>query len=900
MAASATRAWHTLTPEAALDALDSAPLGLSPEEAAARLARFGRNALPGVKPRSAWARLLSQFDNLLIYVLLGAALIAALLREWVDAGVVLGVVLINAVIGFVQEGKAERSIAAIRGMLGLRARVVRSGARHEIPAEELVPGDVVWLESGDKVPADLRLLQVKQLRVDEAALTGESEPVDKSVAPVSAEAALGDRTCMAYAGTLVAYGQARGCVVATGLRTEIGRITALLERVEEVATPLLRQMARFSRTLTLFILGLSAIVFAVGVLGRQYRWLDMFMAVAGLAVAAIPEGLPAIMTIALAIGVQRMARRNAIIRKLPAVETLGSVSVICTDKTGTLTRNEMTVRHVLVAEAELEVSGAGYAPHGAFFRDGQQLLPESEAALIEIARVALLCNDAVVREAERGWVLEGDPTEGALYTLGLKAGLEPRAEAEARPRLDVIPFQSQHSFMATLHHDHRGHAFIYLKGAPERVLARCSTQRSGHRTTPLDNAYWQRQIEATAARGERLLALATQPARPEQHALEFADTEDGFTLLGLVGMADPPREEAIDAIARCQRAGVRVKMVTGDHAVTALAVAAQVGLGSEEVVTGAELERMSDARLGLAARTVDVFARVSPEHKLRLVRALQDSGEVVAMTGDGVNDSPALKRADVGVAMGLKGTEAAKEAADMVIADDNFASIASAVEEGRTVYENLRKAIVYILPTNGGEAAAIVVAILLGVTLPITAVQILWVNMVTEVTLSLSLAFEPGEPSLMRARPRSPGEPLLSRFLLWRVLFVSVLLFAGTMALFLWQLDRGGTQEMARTAAVNALVIGEIFYLFNSRHLLESCFSWEALTGNRISLAAVAILAALQLAFTYLAPLQDLFGTAALDAATWGWLLLFGAAVWLAVELEKALLRALRGVPSAS
>jgi len=882
-----------------MDALDSAPLGLSPEEAAARLARFGRNALPGVKPRSAWVRLLSQFDNLLIYVLLGAAVIAALLREWVDAGVVLGVVLINGVIGFVQEGKAERSIAAIRGMLGMRARVVRSGARHEIPAEELVPGDVVWLESGDKVPADMRLLQVKQLRVDEAALTGESEPVDKSVAPVNAEAALGDRTCMAYAGTLVAYGQARGCVVATGVRTEIGRITGMLERVEEVATPLVRQMARFSRTLTLFILGLSAIVFLVGVLARHYRWVDMFMAVAGLAVAAIPEGLPAIMTIALAIGVQRMARRNAIIRKLVAVETLGSVTVICTDKTGTLTRNEMTVRHLLVAEAELEVSGAGYAPHGAFFRDGRQVLPESEPVSIEMARVALLCNDAVVREVERGWVLEGDPTEGALYTLGLKAGLEPRAEAEARPRLDVIPFQSQHSFMATLHHDHRGHAFVYLKGAPERVLARCSTQRSGHRTAPLDNAYWQRQVEATAARGERLLALAIRAARPDQHVLEFEDTDDGFTLLGLMGIADPPREEAIDAIARCQRAGVRVKMVTGDHAVTALAVAAQVGLGSEEVLTGAELERMSDARLALAVRTVDVFARVSPEHKLRLVRALQDSGEVVAMTGDGVNDSPALKRADVGVAMGLKGTEAAKEAADMVLADDNFASIASAVEEGRTVYENLRKAIVYILPTNGGEAAAIVVAILLGVTLPITAVQILWVNMVTEVTLSLSLAFEPGEASLMRAPPRSPGEPLLSRFLLWRVVFVSVLLFAGTMALFLWELERGGTREMARTAAVNALVIGEIFYLFNSRHLLESCLSWEAQTGNRISLAAVAILAALQLAFTYLAPLQDLFGTAALDATTWGWLLLFGAAVWLAVELEKALLRALRGALSA-
>ena len=872
--------------------IDSSAAGLDSPEAQRRLAAYGPNRLRSARGQGALVRLLLQFHNLLIYVLLGTAAIAAALGEIVDAAVIAGVVVINAGIGFVQEGKAEKAIQAIRHMLSLRARVLRGGERCELPAEELVPGDVVLLASGDKVPADLRLLEVKNLRVDEAALTGESQPVEKQSAPVPEAASLGDRLCMAYTGTLVTHGQAHGVVVATGERTEIGRISRLLEQVEAVSTPLLRQMTRFGRTLTLFILGVSAAVFLFGTLVRSYGVADMFMAVAGLAVAAIPEGLPAIMTITLAIGVQRMARRRAIVRRLPAVEALGSVTVICTDKTGTLTRNEMAARLVLAAEGAVEVSGAGYAPQGVFKLDGKPTSPEALPWLQEIARAGLLCNDAVVRGGPGQWVLEGDPTEGALYTLGLKAGLSPSEEAAALPRADVIPFESEHRFMATLHHDHLGHRSIYLKGAPETVLGRCARQRRRDGDEPLDLVFWRSAMETAASHGHRLLAVAVKATSGGQRGLALAEAENGFTLLGVVGMMDPPRDDAIDAVRQCREAGIQVKMVTGDHAVTARAVAAQIGLNQDgRVLSGAELDRLSEDELRDAAAGVSVFARVSPEHKLRLVSALQRGGDVVAMTGDGVNDSPALKRADVGVAMGMKGTEAAKEASDMILADDNFASIASAVEEGRTVYENIKKAIVYILPTNGGEAAAIVVAILLGVALPITAVQILWVNMVTEVTLSLSIAFGPGEPDIMRRAPRDPREPLLSRFLAWRILFVTLLLFAGTMGLFLYELSQGASNEVARTVAVNALTMGEIFYLFNSRHLKASCLSIDAIAGNRYALVAVAILMLLQMGFVYFPFMQEVFGTGAMDAQQWMRVVSFGLLVFFVVEAEKALLR---------
>ncbi len=888
--------WHARPAAEVLASLDAGRQGLSAEQAARRLERHGRNLLPPPSRRGPLLRFLLQFHNVLIYVLLAAAVITAALGHWVDSFVILGVVVINAAIGFIQEGKAERALEAIRELLSPRAQVLRDGRRQEIEAAELVPGDIVFLASGDRVPADLRLVEVKSLRIEEAALTGESVAVEKGVEPVEAAAPLGDRACMAWSGTLVTYGQGTGVVAATGTATEIGRISRLLTEVEGLQTPLLRKMAQFGHWLTWAILGLAGASFAFGTLVRDYTAGEMFLAAVGLAVAAIPEGLPAILTITLAIGVQAMARRRAIVRRLPAVETLGSVTVICSDKTGTLTKNEMTVQEVATAGGAFAVSGTGYAPEGGFSIDAEETSPETHPELAEIARVAVLCNDANLSLEDGQWRLAGDPTEGALLTLGMKAGLDPKFEADSLPRTDVIPFESEHRFMATLHHDHEGRGYIYLKGAPERVLDLCAAQRRDGADQAIDPAPWHAAMEAAAGRGMRLLALASKPAAEGQRELAFADAEaGGFTLLAVLGLADPPREEAIRAVDACRAAGIRVKMITGDHAATARAIGAELKLGEEvHALTGAEIEVMDEARLRRAAVETEVFARASPEHKLRLVEALQAAGEAVAMTGDGVNDAPALKRADVGVAMGQKGTEAAKEAAEIVLADDNFASIAAAVEEGRTIYDNIRKAIVFILPTNGGQAGVLVAAILLGLAqLPITPVQILWVNMVTAVTLALALAFEPAESDVMRRPPREPKEPVLTPFMLWRVGFVSALLVAGSLGLFLWELERGAPIEVARTATVNLLLMGEVFYLFNCRRLTLPILSWEGLTGNRYVLGAIAVLLALQLAFTYAPWMQVLFHTAALDAAAWGRILLFGLAVLLVVEAEKVVVRRL-------
>jgi len=744
------------------------------------------------------------------------------------------------------------------------------------------------------VPADLRLLDVKSLRIMEAALTGESLAVEKQVDPAAEDAVLGDRASMAWSGTLVTYGQGVGVVVATGTATEIGRISSMLAAVEPLATPLIQQMARFGQWLAAAIVALAVFTFAFGVWVRGYAASDMFLAAVGLAVAAIPEGLPAIMTITLAIGVTRMAKRKAIIRRLPAVETLGAVTVVCSDKTGTLTRNEMTVQRVLTAQGRFDVSGSGYAPEGGFLRDGAHITEEIDPLLQEIAHAALLCNDADLRETDAGWELTGDPTEGALLTLAMKAGLDIRLVRSERPRTDVIPFESEHRFMATLHHDHAGHGTIYLKGAPEKVLALCDSHHHVDGEAALDLDFWHARMHEAAADGMRLLAIARRTGLVS--TLEFDDVESGgFTLLAVLALSDPPREEAIRAVAACRAAGIRVKMITGDHAATAQAIGRQLGLGEgAQALTGADIERLNDDELIAAVRDADIFARASPEHKLRLVRALQSQGHVTAMTGDGVNDAPALKRADVGVAMGRKGTEAAKEAAEMVLADDNFASIAHAVEEGRTVYGNLKKAIVFILPTNIAQASVVLIAILFGLTLPITPVQILWVNMVTAVTLALAIAFEQPEPNAMREPPRDPREPLLTRFMMWRILFVSLFLVGGALGFFLWELARGMSDAVARTAAVNVLVMGEVFYLFNCRRLTAPVVGWAGFTGNPAVLIAIGVLVVLQLLFTYLPVGQTLFGTAALDLAAWGRILVFGVLVYVMVELEKALIRRIR------
>jgi magnesium-transporting ATPase (P-type) len=884
------RDWYSLSAQEVLLSLEAHPDGLSADDAAKRLQQYGPNRLTPPHRRGPLMRFLLQFHNVLIYVLLAAAVVTALLAHWVDTAVIVGVVVINAIIGFLQEGKAEQAMEAIRRMLSPEATVLREGKRIVVAAETLTPGDIVLLQSGDKVPADLRLLSAKNLRIEEAALTGESTAVEKSPAAVDARAVLGDRYCMAYSSTLVVYGQGMGVVVATADDTEIGRISAMLEDVQSMTTPLLRQMETFGRWLTVAIMSLAAVSFLFGWLVHNFGLGDMFLAAVSMAVAAIPEGLPAVLTITLALGVQRMAKRSAIVRRLPAVEALGSVTVICTDKTGTLTRNEMTVQRVIVATQVFEVSGAGYAPHGGFAIGGKETNIADHPGAMDLFRAGLLCNDAALNEAEGQWHIAGDPTEGALIPLALKAGMDASFEHGALPRTDHIPFESEHRFMATLHHDHAGHAFVFVKGAVEQVLAMCDKQRGAGEDTPLDLPYWHAQMAETGALGQRVLALAMKAVDHGQRELNFDDMQSGYTLLGMVGISDPPREEAIAAVRDCKAAGIRVKMITGDHADTARAIAAQIGIGNDQALTGVEIDALDDDALRQAVRDVDVFARASPEHKLRLVTAMQANGEIVAMTGDGVNDAPALKRADIGVAMGMKGTEVAKEAAEMVLADDNFATIAHAVQEGRTVYDNIRKAIVFIIPTNGGEAGVVLIAILFGMVLPITPVQILWVNMVSAVTLALALSFEKAEPDVMRRAPRAATERILSGFMIWRITFVSALLTVGVVALFLWELARGDSLETARTVAVNALVMGEIAYLFNCRYLLGPVRTWQDFTGNRYVLLSIGVLVVIQAAFTYLPFMHKLFGVVALDAAAWGLIAGFGVLLFVVIEIEKRLL----------
>jgi magnesium-transporting ATPase (P-type) len=885
-------AWHNNSPQEVLVAFKSDCSGLSQAEAERRLELHGPNRLEPPKQQGPFIRFLMQFHNVLIYVLLAAAMMTIFLGHWIDTGVILGVVVINAVIGFVQEGEAKKALDAIRQMLSLQATVLREKTRSLIPAEEVVPGDIVFLQPGDKVPADLRLLEVKNLRIEEASLTGESEPVEKFLATVEDQAAIGDRFCMAYSSTLVVYGQGIGVVVATGTNTEIGQISSLLEQIQELTTPLLEQITKLGRWLSVAILGLAASTFLYGFLFRNYAVDEMFLAAVSLAVAAIPEGLPAIMTITLALGVRKMAQCNAIIRHLPSVETLGAVTVICTDKTGTLTRNEMTVQRLITADEVFEVSGVGYEPHGGFSRNGQEVSVANNLLILDMLRAGLLCNNALLKKVDGIWKIEGAPTEGALIPLAIKAGFDPGYERESLPRTDVIPFESEHRFMATLHHDHAGNGFIYVNGAPEQVLEMCANQHNLREDLPLDIAYWSSKMEEIASRGQRLLAVAVKSVETAHRELIFSDMEQGFTLLGMFGIIDPPRDEAITAVRKCQSAGIRVKMITGDHVVTARAIGTQLGIGNgQAALTGSDLEKMDDAQLQKMVVNVDIFARASPKHKLRLVKALQANGEIVAMTGDGVNDTPALKRADVSVSMGMKGTEAAKEASKIVLADDNFASIAHAVEVGRTIYDNIRKAIIYVIPTNGGEAGLIVIAILLGVTLPISPVQILWINMVTSVTLALALAFELPEAGIMQRHPRKPHKSIFSGFILWRITLVSVLLMCGSFGLFLWEQGLGSTIETSRTVAVNALVIGETFYLFNCRYLLASAISWKGFLDNRHILIAIMILAVIQLLFTYMPVMQNLFGTTAIDISAWARIVAFGILLFIAVEIEKYLIR---------
>jgi magnesium-transporting ATPase (P-type) len=894
MSAAEPTAWHALTADEAIDTLKSSvTAGLDDAEADRRQAEYGLNLLPTARKRGPLMRFLQQFNNVLVCVLLAAGFIKLMMGLWLDASIILGVVVINGLLGFIQEGRAEKSLDSIRNMLSPEARTLRNGQTAMIAAEKLVPGDIVFLESGDKIPADLRLVDVKNLRTEEAALTGESVPSDKSTAPVSAKATVGDRAGMAYSGTLVVSGRATGVVVATGSQTELGRINQMLAGVSALETPLLLQIKKFGYAITVIILIIGAITFAYGRFVRNIPFVEMFQAVTGIAVSMIPEGLPALITITLAIGVQRMASRNAIVRRLPAVETLGSVARICSDKTGTLTLMEMMVVSAVTASDTLTVTGDGYASEGEVLKDGAPVGGDSVLELL--GRVSALCNDAELRNEEGVWKVEGDPTEGALYPFAAKLGVTRDDEQAAYPRIDVIPFESEHRFMATLHKTPDGGQILLVKGAPEVILDHCDRQEGAAGKRPLDRAHFDEASDLLAAQGERVLASAWLPDPGlKAGSLSPADLPKNLVLLGLVGLLDPPRKEAIEAVKECHAGGIRVTMITGDHKITAAAIAKMLDIGDgKTAVTGAEVAEMDMATLQETVRNVDVFARASPEHKLRLVKAIQANKQVVAMTGDGVNDAPALKKADIGVAMGIKGTEVTKEAAEMVLADDNFASISAAVKEGRTVYNNIEKAILFMLPTNVAQALVILAAIFVGFTAPITAPQILWVNMVTSVALGLVISFEPHELDVMRRPPRAVYRPILDAFGVWRVVFVGVALLILTLWAFFWMKSQGGSDQLARTVAVNALVIGQVFYLLNSRFKIDSSLSPMAHLGNPYLPAGIGAVVVLQLLYTYTPPLQSVFETEAIPLRVWPWLFLGGLIFFLVVEVEKAIIRAM-------
>jgi magnesium-transporting ATPase (P-type) len=875
------QAWHARAPEDVLARLGSGAGGLTSAEAAQRLATAGPNRLPQPPRRGALARFAAQFASLLVQVLIAAALIALLLGHPLDAAVIALVVLANAAIGFIQEGRAERALAAIQGLLAPRAAVLRDGQRLGVDAAELVPGDVVLLEAGDRVPADLRLITAQGLRVEEAMLTGESVPVDKTPEAMPEATSLAERHGMAYSGTLVGAGTGRGVVVATGAATELGRIGALVAGVAEVKTPLLQRLDRFSRTLTLAILVASALVFLLAWGWRGWPAGEAFLAVIGLAVAAIPEGLPAVITITLAIGVRRMAARRALIRRLPAVETLGAVTVICSDKTGTLTRGEMSAVAARTPGAAWRVTGEGYAPHGEVAAEGAA----EPAALAALARIALLCNDAALRETPEGWRAEGDPMEGALLAFAARAGLDAADEAARHPRRDQQPFDAATRRMITLH-DGAGGGLLCAKGAPEAILSLCPTADAG---------VWEAEVARMTADGLRVLAFADAQAASIEAGLC-----GGLTLRGVIGLLDPPRAEAEAAVAECRAAGIHVKMITGDHPATAAAIAARLGIpGDGRALTGRELAAMDPAALRAAAGTTAVFARAAPEDKIRLVEALQAEGHVVAMTGDGVNDAPALKRAEVGVAMGQAGTEAAKQASDMVLTDDNFASIVAAVREGRTVADNIAKVIAWTLPTNIGESLCVVVAVLLGLMLPVSAAQLLWINTVTAVALGLTLAFEPTERGVMARPPLRPGAPLLGGAVVRRMLLVGALIAFAAFAGFEAILAEGRSPEAARTLAVNLIVALEIAYLFTVRGGGARAFSPAPLAGTPAVWTGVGVVLLAQAAFTYAPPLQALFRTEPLAAADWA--LVAGTMIgfWLLLEGEKALSGRWRFAPRA-
>jgi cation-transporting P-type ATPase F len=884
--------WHSLSPHKVLDMLASNPeTGLDTDEAVKRTTIYGLNVITARKTMGPLIRFLLQFNQPLVYILLAAATITFFLKEYVDSGVIFGVVIVNAIIGFFQESKAVKAIEALAKTMTTEATVLRSGEKTRIPSEMIVPGDIVFLQSGDKTPADMRIISAKDLQTDESALTGESVSVEKSVQILNDDTELADRKNMAFGSSLVTYGTATGVVTSTGDNTEVGRISRLIERTEELETPLLRKISYFSKILLYLILVLAALTFFAGIL-RGQNSVDMFMAAVALAVGAIPEGLPAALTITLAIGVSRMAKRGAIIRNLPAVETLGSTTVICSDKTGTLTENQMTVQDIMAGYELFLLSGSGYSPAGEIRRiNGEAVMPPT-TGLAECLRCGILCNDSRIIIKEGRHTVQGDPTEGALITSAAKAGLDHTETASGWTRIDTLPFESQHQYMATLNHNPDEDAcIIYMKGSLEAVLERCSyASGPDGGLTEIDHDKIHDSVSAMASKGLRILAFASKKECKDFTNLGHDEVKSGMTFIGLQGMIDPPRAESAEAVRNCHNAGIEVKMITGDHALTASAIAQKIGLANpENVLTGKDISKLDDGELSEITRKVSVFARIAPEQKLKLVSAIQSNGNIVAMTGDGVNDAPALKRADIGVAMGITGTDVAKESADMVLTDDNFATIEAAVEEGRGTFDNITKFIVWTLPTNIGEGLVILAAIFVGVALPILPVQILWINMTTAVLLGLMLVFEPKEEGIMLRKPRDPGEPILTRMLIRRIVMVGFMLLAVAFGLFEWELKSGSDISVARTVAVNVFVMVELFYLFNCRSLSNSAFS-TGFFSNRWLFAGVFLMLALQFLFTYLPFMNRAFQSSPVSLVSWLRIIAASVLVLFVVELEKKLL----------
>lgn len=880
--------WHQQDEQTVFNGLQTSEQGLSEDRAKKLLQTYGPNRLPEGEEVSRLKMLLHQFTSPLIYILLVAGLVTALLGDFIDTAVIATILTLNALVGYFQEYKAERSIRALKSMVVARARVLREGREKEIQSKDIVPGDIVLLASGVKVPADLRLFKTMELRIEEAALTGESIPVEKKTG-VLGEAYLtpGDQKNMAFMGTIVVNGRGRGIVVETGANTVLGQIAREVEALDVTTTPLQQKIAKLAHFVGFIVLGSAAAISLLGLwLGMSIA--EIFKIAVAASVAAVPEGLPIVVTVTMAIGIGRMARKQAIIRNLPAVETLGSTTVICSDKTGTLTKNEMTVKVICDGRHCYEVTGSGYEPVGEILHEWEPADNESFQGIALVARIGMLCNESALSEEEGEFRIDGDPTEGALIVSAMKAGLKVDLERSQYPQLSILPFESERGFMATLHR-HEGRNVIFVKGAPEQVLDMCTQWAED------DPAHKERMLETTArfaGDGLRVLAMAYKEAPGDFSELGLHHLKDQFILAGLQGMIDPPRPEALDAVKDCQEAGIRVVMITGDHAVTATTIGRLFGIAreGEQVLTGRELESMSDADLFTQVRKVSIYARVSPHHKLRIVQQLMKHGEVVAVTGDGVNDAPALKAAHIGVAMGKTGTDVAREAADMVITDDNFASIFHAVGAGRVVFDNIRKVTLFLIPTGFAAIASILVAMALDLPIPYVAAQLLWINLVTNGLQDVALAFEPGDKDVNKRPPRDPREGIMSRLMYERSVLVGLIISAGVVYNFFSALSEGVSLERARTIAVTTMVLFQFFQAWNSRSEIESVFRINPLSNPFLFYSMVAAFLA-QVAVVYIPALQWVFQTEALSPGEWVSMGVTAMTVVLAVEADKAIRR---------